>query len=264
MEPDTQVQVPEVPKKYFINRATTFSKVLTVILFITLPIVTLYIGYRIGMSSAQSQDISEATNVVPSEENVEVKYSYKFNGEETGYWSDGVRVYLQSVYPDSSGAWIIDDRSTVFTVEGADPETFKVLESEPATLGMLYARDKDQVYAAERALLTQNPDTFQMFGYQNVYAIDDTALYIFGRVITRLTAKDGFDADTNEFDVYYQGLCPDGGDPESPYYVYLHKVSSDTWYTYQSYVSHVDEPLVLQEVKEPSGCAIGEKIWPVE
>lgn len=49
MEPDTQVQVPVAPQKHFINRATTFSKILAAVVFITLPLVTLYIGYQQGM-----------------------------------------------------------------------------------------------------------------------------------------------------------------------------------------------------------------------
>lgn len=49
MEPDTQVQTSVLPQKHFINRVTTFSKVLAVILFITLPVVTLYIGYQQGI-----------------------------------------------------------------------------------------------------------------------------------------------------------------------------------------------------------------------
>jgi len=48
MEPDTQVQVPEKP---FINRVTLFSKILATIVFIVLPITTLYIGYQKGAAA---------------------------------------------------------------------------------------------------------------------------------------------------------------------------------------------------------------------
>lgn len=51
MEPDTQVQAPVAPQKHFINRVTTFSKVLAAIVFVALPIATLYLGYQKGAAS---------------------------------------------------------------------------------------------------------------------------------------------------------------------------------------------------------------------
>ena len=49
MEPNIPVQVEQ---KHFINRVTPFSKTLAVVVFVALPILTLYIGYQKGSKVA--------------------------------------------------------------------------------------------------------------------------------------------------------------------------------------------------------------------
>jgi len=51
MEPIT-----ETPQKHFVNRVTPFSKALALILFVTLPLLTLYLGYKIGTDGNVSPD----------------------------------------------------------------------------------------------------------------------------------------------------------------------------------------------------------------
>lgn len=52
MEPTT-----ETPQKLFVHRVTPFSKGLAVILFVALPILTLYIGYKTGVATGTSQEL---------------------------------------------------------------------------------------------------------------------------------------------------------------------------------------------------------------
>lgn len=46
----------ETPQKHFVNRVTPLSKLLALMLFVALPILTLYLGYREGIQSAKSQE----------------------------------------------------------------------------------------------------------------------------------------------------------------------------------------------------------------
>lgn len=46
----------ETPQKHFVNRVTPFSKALALILFVTLPLLTLYLGYKIGTDDNVSPD----------------------------------------------------------------------------------------------------------------------------------------------------------------------------------------------------------------
>lgn len=58
MEPEIQM-----PEKHFVNRVTPFSKTLALILFIGLPIFTLYFGYQAGIKNATktTEDIATFT-----------------------------------------------------------------------------------------------------------------------------------------------------------------------------------------------------------
>lgn len=64
MEPNAQIPVPE---KHFINRVTPFSKALALILFIALPLITLYFGYHEGKKagSVSQSETAVVTEAVP-------------------------------------------------------------------------------------------------------------------------------------------------------------------------------------------------------
>lgn len=47
----------ENPQKHFFNSVTPFSKTLALILFVTLPVLTLYIGYQKGSSEERSREV---------------------------------------------------------------------------------------------------------------------------------------------------------------------------------------------------------------
>lgn len=74
MEPNTQVPVPE---KHFMNMVTPLSKTLALVLFVALPLVTLYIGYQAGLKTGiLSGEMSGAVQVIPATESKSSIRSY--------------------------------------------------------------------------------------------------------------------------------------------------------------------------------------------
>lgn len=63
----------DTPQKHFANRVTPLSKALALILFVVLPILTLYVGYQAGIkhnvsdSEAVSEEISSTSNPISTE-----------------------------------------------------------------------------------------------------------------------------------------------------------------------------------------------------
>lgn len=61
----------QVSEKHFINRVTQLSKILAAIVFITFPIITLYVGYQAGLKTGslntQMPEIAQDLSVVKSE-----------------------------------------------------------------------------------------------------------------------------------------------------------------------------------------------------
>lgn len=76
MEPTSETQ-----QKHFLNRVTPFSKALALALFIALPLLTLYGGYRVGVGDTQiAQIVSETATTEKS-----LKTTRTYNNDEIGF-----------------------------------------------------------------------------------------------------------------------------------------------------------------------------------
>jgi len=127
MEPDTQVPVP--PQKHFMNRVTTLSKVLAAVVFITLPIVTLWLGYQRGAQEVHSTGEQQETLTTSKIQDVQATYESRAYVSGTAADSveyfqcpgekDMIAAFSSNVYSGTEAYWVtlVSEGSKIRTIE---------------------------------------------------------------------------------------------------------------------------------------------------
>ncbi|MFZ2555464.1 MAG: hypothetical protein WAZ27_05295 [Minisyncoccia bacterium] len=140
-----------------------------------------------------------------------------FNGKYTGYVKDETSVYYAPL--DSwKGEELYWSQKPV-RIPGADPITFVVIVSEPNEVGTLYAKDRAHTYAYDKLLPTKNLDAFETFGRGDAFAIDDTAVYLFGEVLLEINKEN--------VEIYYRRSIEMAN---NAYYILIHNTKEDEWF----------------------------------
>lgn len=211
-----------------INQVTPVSKYLAMALFIILPFVGGYVGYTFAPEKVVEVTVTPAVIITPSEaESFDVLVSvpvdaqhFLFEGRKTGYFSSNDKVYLAQLNGTVDTEvgeydWVVIGPAEI--VPEADAATFKVISSEPAQTGSLFAVDSERAYSFKTLLPNVDVTTVEIFGRGGAFLMSDKGLYI-GDVLVTSAAK-------ADVEVYVINAT----EALSPFHVYVHNLVSNTW-----------------------------------
>lgn len=151
--------IPETPQKHFLNRVTKFSKILSLILFVTLPIVALYIGYKSGAEDTLSSQESILEEARPTSITSSSWAKISEVPTASDYYVIGSSLSSLDYYSNGDAVKARNSFSKNIENIAVDVPTFVVWSGSHAPWPRL-AKDKNNVYYHGRPIIGVDLDTF--------------------------------------------------------------------------------------------------------
>ena len=171
---------------------------------------------------------------------------FLFDGEKTGYFQKNNIVYFAPIEGREGVDWFFSKSEKDATkIERADASTFKVIASEPAQTGALFAVDKNHVYFKENILQNADPSTAEVFGKGGAFLLSDKGMYLFDTFIVVGPKSD--------LEIY--GMNETEG--ASAFHVFVHKKSTNKWYS-----TATADLIGVRVVTKPTADELGPEIYP--
>lgn len=151
--------IVEAPQKHFLNRVTPFSKILAFILFVTLPIITLYIGYQRGTQNTASlqQSAMEGSESAMASSFPWAKVSEATKA--TDYYIVGSSMSSVDYYPNGDANKPTPSYGKNIETMGVDVPSFEVGNGPNASWVRL-AKDKNAVYYSGKPIIGADLNSF--------------------------------------------------------------------------------------------------------
>ena len=210
-------------------KVTPLSKYLAMAIFIALPFVGGYVGYRLApekvvevavpvVNQVQTTPVALVPNQPEALTDIPIDAQHiLFNNRKTGYFILNGRVYYGHVdgTVNTEGIdydWVVHGPASL--VADADPTSFKVIASEPAEIGSLYAIDSLHAYTGTTTLENVDIASVAVFGKGGAFLLSSKGIYVFGKLYIPIGPG-------NDTQLFFA--------KDNSYSIYIQSISNDTW-----------------------------------